>query len=93
MNAAMNDPNPPHQARNADRPPACRPFVAGPAPAYPLPRPTGGDRRFTVGLALDVAAVLAEHGYPRLAGGADLTHWQHTLFTGIYTNHSTEVTA
>ena len=41
------------------------------SPAYPVPRPhTGQDARFTLGLALDV--VLARHGYPPIATGADL---------------------
>jgi hypothetical protein len=85
----MNDPHSRRDTRQADRPPQ----VAGPAPAYPLVLPAGGDRRFTVGLALDVAKVLAEHGYPALAGGGDLTHWQQTLFAGLYTNHRKEHTA
>jgi hypothetical protein len=85
----MNDPHPPHHVRHGGQPPQ----RAGPAPAYPLGRPEAGDRRFTIGLALDVAKVLADHGYPALAGGADLTHWQQILFTGIYTSHSKETTA
>ena len=54
-------------------------------PGYPITRPSGGvDGRFTVGLALDVAAVLARHGYPPLICGADLRRLQQALFTLIY---------
>jgi hypothetical protein len=54
-------------------------------PAYPINRPEGGaDNRFTVGLALDVAAVLARHGYPPLVSGGDLLRLQQALFTLIY---------
>ena len=54
-------------------------------PAYPIPRPdTGDDDRFTHGLALDVATVLARHGYPPPTCGADLRYLQHALFTLIY---------
>jgi hypothetical protein len=55
------------------------------APAYPLARPVNGsDARFSVGLALDVAAVLARHGYPPLRDGADLVRLQQALFSLIY---------
>lgn len=54
-------------------------------PTYPLPRPSAGDdTRFTVALALDVAAVLARHGYPPLITVADLLRLQQALFTLIY---------
>lgn len=52
-------------------------------PVYPLPAPAD-DPRFTVGLVLDVAAVLAGHGYPPLRAGADLVRFQQALFTTIY---------
>jgi hypothetical protein len=57
-----------------------------PGPAYPLARPGPGrdDARFTVGLLLEVAAVLHRHGYPRLETAADLTRLQQALFTTIY---------
>ena len=55
------------------------------AGAYPINRPADGtDTRFTVGLALDVAAVLARHGYPPLTSGTDLLRLQQALFTLIY---------
>jgi hypothetical protein len=64
---------------------------AGPAPAYPIPRPESGhDSRFTLGLALDVAQVLARHGYPPLATGSDLLRLQQTLFTLIYQPKETQ---
>jgi hypothetical protein len=56
-----------------------------PETGYPGSRPAdGADARFTIGLALDVAAVLARHGYPPLTTGADLLRLQHALFTLIY---------
>ena len=54
------------------------------APAYPIRQPTDPDHRFTVGLALDVAAVLARHGYPPVVTGSDLLRLQTALFTLIY---------
>lgn len=60
-------------------------------PAYPIRRPdTGADGRFTFGLVLDVAAVLARHGYPPLTCGTDLVRLQQALFTVIY--HPKETT-
>jgi hypothetical protein len=59
--------------------------MTNPTPTYPLPRPdTGADRRFTIGLVLDVADVLARHGYPPPTCGADLIRLQQALFTTIY---------
>ena len=56
-----------------------------PAPAYPLPRPThGDDPRFSLGLALDIAAVLTRHGYPAPSAGEDLIRLQQALFSLIY---------
>ena len=53
--------------------------------AYPIGRPEHGtDPRFSVGLALDVAAVLTRHGYPPIDTGADLLRLQQALFTLIY---------
>lgn len=54
-------------------------------PAFPMPRPTTDrDSRFTTGLTLDIAEVLARHGYPALRTGADLVRLQQALFTLIY---------
>jgi hypothetical protein len=55
-----------------------------PAPAYPIARPDREDTRFSIGLLLDVAAVLHQHGYPPLRTGPDLTRLQQALFTTIY---------
>ena len=52
------------------------------ARAYPLPRPDE-DPRFTVGLHLDVAKVLQEHGYPE-PSGVDLVDLGMALFRFIY---------
>jgi len=53
--------------------------------AYPISRPDHGiDSRFTIGLALDVAAVLARHGYPPVTTSSDLLRLQRALFTLIY---------
>ncbi|MGW5580997.1 hypothetical protein [Micromonospora chokoriensis] len=55
---------------------------------YPIPRPAD-DPRFTLGLALDVARVLAERGYPSMTEpydgcGADFLALQDALFSLIY---------
>ena len=56
-----------------------------PTTLYPIPRPRAGeDPRFTLGLTLDVAEVLTRHGYPPVATGTDLIHWQQALFAAIY---------
>ena len=55
------------------------------AGSYPIGQPEQGtDERFTLGLALDVAAVLTRHGYPPLSSGTDLLRLQQALFTAIY---------
>ena len=59
-------------------------------PAYPISRPGtthSTDSRFTVGLALNVAAVQARHGYPPRSTGSDLLRLQQALFTLIYQEH------
>jgi hypothetical protein len=54
-------------------------------PGYPIRRPADGcDERFTIGLVLDVAAVLTRHGYPPPGSGGDLLRLQQALFTLIY---------
>ena len=81
----MTNPSTPHDAGTGPEPPVTTtPRVA----AYPLRRYRHDDRRFTVGLVLDIAAVLARHGYPGLACGNDLLHWQNGLFTTIYRHDS-----
>ncbi len=61
------------------------------APAYPLPRPTSAaDTRFSLGLALDVAAVLTQHGYPAITTGADLVRIQQALHGLIYQPNGTD---
>jgi hypothetical protein len=64
---------------------ACE-FAATPGPAYPLARPRH-DARFSVGLALDISAVLTRHGYPPITTGDDHLHWQQALHTAIYRPH------
>ncbi|GGO46420.1 hypothetical protein GCM10012287_16700 [Streptomyces daqingensis] len=52
--------------------------------AFPVrPRPKE-DPRFTVGLALDVAAVLEQHGYPKFIAGRDFLELQQALFGFLY---------
>ena len=78
----MNDPTRSEPTRTDPQPPAKA------AAAYPVRRPLHNDRRFTVGLVLDIAEVLHRHGYPALACGNDLPHWQNALFTTIYRHDS-----
>jgi len=56
----------------------------GAAPAAPEP-PQSGDPRFTVGLAIDVARVLEQHGYEPLNGGQIVELQQH-LFHLLHGN-------
>ncbi|UZF72911.1 hypothetical protein [Amycolatopsis mediterranei] len=55
---------------------------------YPLPAKDDDDR-FTFGLVVDVADVLARHRYPELASGDDFVALQQALFRFLYTT-STE---
>jgi len=50
---------------------------------YPLPRPAADDR-FTYGLLIDLADLLAVHGYPQPTAGADLVELQQALFRFLY---------
>ena len=50
---------------------------------YPLPRPAD-DGRFTLGLTLEVAAVLERHGYPAVSEGLDFVQLQQALFSFLY---------
>lgn len=55
-----------------------------PARNYPMPAPEH-DPRFTLGLTLDVKAVLIAHGYPDFAGaGLDYVALRQALFRFIY---------
>lgn len=57
---------------------------ASPPRLYPIsPRPVE-DPRFTLGLALDVAKVLHEHGYPKVIAGRDFLELQQALFGFLY---------
>jgi hypothetical protein len=55
---------------------------------FPVPRPdSGDDHRFTFGLIVEVADVLARHGYPDIAGacsGADFVALRQALFGFLY---------
>ena len=53
--------------------------------AYPIARPVSGeDARFTYGLGIDVAVVLARYGYPPVRSGRDLARVLDALFGLIY---------
>ncbi len=59
-----------------------------PPQMYPLGEPEPNtDKRFTFGLVVEVADVLAKHGYPDIlanASGADALNLEQALFTFIY---------
>ena len=59
------------------------------APVYPLPRPADTDNRFSLGLALDIVAVLTRHGYPPITAGVDLIRLQQAIFGLIYQHNNT----
>jgi hypothetical protein len=50
---------------------------------YPLPR-LDDDPRFTTGLAIDVARVLARHHYPKITEGRDFLKLKEALFAFLY---------
>jgi len=58
--------------------------------AFPIAKPPdSSDPRFTFGLTVDVAKVLAEHGYPDLTdpavgGGRDFVELQQALYRFLY---------
>ncbi|MFJ2399788.1 hypothetical protein ACIOUE_00690 [Streptomyces xanthochromogenes] len=52
-------------------------------PTNPIERPED-DPRFTLGLALDVAEVLHQHGYPQITSGMDMVKLQTALFGFLY---------
>ena len=57
--------------------------------SYPIPAPAS-DRRFTFGLTIDVARVLADHGYPPITVGGDLVALQQALFGFLYQSTPTD---
>lgn len=60
---------------------------------YPIrPRPDD-DPRFTIGLGLDVAKVLEEHGYPPVSRGRDFLELRQALFGFLYGGPDTEEAA
>lgn len=61
-------------------------------PLYPMPRPED-DQRFTTGLALKVAEVLAAHGFPKPREGSDFLRLQLALFTFLYQPTAIEIAA
>lgn len=51
---------------------------------YPVPPPGDSDPRFSYGLLIDVAKVLAAHGLPAVRSGTDMVQLQQALFGFIY---------
>ena len=56
---------------------------------YPIERPEV-DPRFSLGLTLDVAEVLADHGYPTLIAGPDYADLQRCLWEFLYGTSSAQ---
>jgi hypothetical protein len=52
--------------------------------AYPLTRPTGGTGRITHQLLDEVRAAIARHGFPEVAGTADLGRLRRALDRFVY---------
>ena len=55
-----------------------------PVRQYPVVDPGPNDRRFNLGLMIDVIKVLEDHGYPPITGGDDYVDLQLSLFQFIY---------
>lgn len=51
--------------------------------AFPVQMPSAEDERFTFGLLINVADVLARHGYPR-AEGIDLVDLRQAPYCFLY---------
>ncbi|MFJ8929316.1 hypothetical protein ACIRLA_22325 [Streptomyces sp. NPDC102364] len=51
---------------------------------YPIRPIPDDDPRFTLGLTLDVANVLVEHGYPKVTAGLDFVDLQQALYRFLY---------
>jgi hypothetical protein len=55
-----------------------------PPRVYPMPEAeVNNDRRFTLGLILDVAQVLVQHGYPKI-DGLDYVDLNMALYRFLY---------
>jgi hypothetical protein len=52
---------------------------------YPIRPQPDDDPRFTRGLALDVAKILEQHGYPPVRNGRDFLELQQALYGFLYT--------
>jgi hypothetical protein len=52
---------------------------------YPIRPQPDDDPRFTLGLAIDVAQVLQQHGYPEITNGLDFVDLQQALYRFLYT--------
>lgn len=52
--------------------------------AYPIDPAPADDQRFDMGLLLDVARVLEQHGYPPVRHGRDLLELRGALFGFLY---------
>ncbi|MEV5944492.1 hypothetical protein [Streptomyces sp. NPDC051994] len=51
---------------------------------FPISPRSDDDPRFTLGLALDVAEVMHQHGYPQITSGVDMVELQQALFGFLY---------
>lgn len=54
------------------------------ARAYPIRPVPDDDPRFTLGLTIDVAAVLERHGFPKVENGLDFVDLQQSLYRFLY---------
>ncbi|MEV0899261.1 hypothetical protein [Actinoplanes sp. NPDC049802] len=57
---------------------------ARPPRLFPITPKPALDRRFNFGLTHDVAKVLAEHGFGKIANGDDFMRLQTALYTFLY---------
>ena len=57
---------------------------------YPIPNPDpeAEDRRFTLGLVMDVAEVLEDHGFPPMGDAVDLVGLQLALHRFLYASYA-----
>lgn len=61
--------------------------------AYPIRPLPDEDPRFNIGLMVDVAKVLTDHGYPPVTNGLDLVDLQQALFRFLYGSTDSEATS